>query len=64
MFLLLEEVSGMNKVFGVLTMALVAAPFAVAAVAPSAPEIDANSAASAITLLSGALVVFRARRRR
>ena len=55
----------MKNAFAVVALLLVAAPFSFAAVGvPSAPEIDANSAASALTLLSGALVVFRARRRR
>ena len=53
----------MKNAFAVLGLLLSVAPFAMA-VTPSAPEIDANSAASALTLLSGALVVFRARRRR
>lgn len=55
----------MKKAFVVLSMMLAVAPFAMAVTAqPSVPEIDANSAASALTLLSGALVVFRARRNR
>jgi hypothetical protein len=55
----------MKKTFGVLMMLMAMAPFAMAVTgAPRAPEIDANSAASALTLLSGALVVFRARRKR
>jgi hypothetical protein len=54
----------MKKAFVVLSMMLAVAPFAMAVTGPSVPEIDANSAASALTLLSGALVVFRARRNR
>lgn len=46
-----------------LTLSVASLAFGVAG-PPSAPEIDANSAVSAVTLLSGALIVFRARRRR
>lgn len=36
---------------------------AMAAIAPEVPEIDGSSAASALALLSGALMILRGRRR-
>jgi hypothetical protein len=46
-------------------LAIAGGPGRVAAETPvAAPEIDAGSGLSALTLLSGALVVFRSRRKR
>jgi len=47
----------------VFAMAASLAAFAVTPPDNRAPEIDASAAASAVTLLSGALVVLRSRRR-
>lgn len=52
----------MNKVLGltVLTLGLATALFA----GSTAPEIDASTGAAAVALLSGGLLVLRARRKR
>jgi hypothetical protein len=54
----------MKRLLSVALFALGAASFAMALPPPpSAPEIDAGSAASALTLLSGAVLMFRSRRK-
>jgi hypothetical protein len=52
------------KVLGILVMVAGFASFALATPAVAAPEIDSNSAYTAITLLSGGLMVMRARRKK
>lgn len=52
----------MKRVFSFLLLTVGASAMAMARVV-DAPEIDANSAASALALLSGALMVVRSRRR-
>jgi hypothetical protein len=53
----------MVKTIGMFVLLVGAAGFAMAGVgAPRAPEIDSASAASAVALLSGALLVIRGRR--
>ncbi len=52
----------MTKVLGVTLILLGAAGTAMAV--PTAPEIDAGAGASALALLSGALLVLRSRRRK
>jgi hypothetical protein len=53
----------MHKLLGFSLLLVGTAGFALA-VPVSAPEIDGSSAATAIALLSGSLLVFRARRKR
>ncbi|NWF85948.1 MAG: hypothetical protein HXY18_19185 [Bryobacteraceae bacterium] len=53
----------MKKVLSFVLLTAGASVMAMARVVVDAPEIDANSAASALALLSGALLVFRSRRR-
>ena len=53
----------MSKFIGFSLLLMSAASFALAGTA-SAPEIDGASAASAIVLLSGGLLVLRARRKK
>jgi hypothetical protein len=53
----------MSKLFGFSLLLVGAATFAFAGITV-APEIDGASAASAVVLLSGALLVLRARRKK
>ncbi len=53
----------MRKVLSIVLLTVGASALAMARIVGDAPEIDANSAASALALLSGALVVIRGRRR-
>ena len=51
------------KLVGTMLLLMGMAGFAVAGLAPPTPEIDAASGIGALTLLSGALLVLRARRK-
>lgn len=53
----------MKRVLSFVLLTLGASAMAMATVVADAPEIDAGSAASALALLSGALMVIRSRRR-
>ncbi len=53
----------MKKVLSLALLTITMGTLAFGAVGAQAPEIDANSAASAVALLSGALMVLRSRRR-
>jgi len=52
------------KTIGLVMLLVGVAGFAVAGTAPSVPEIDSASAAGAIALLSGAVLVIRGRRKK
>ena len=54
----------MRRLMTMAALVIGANAVAMAALTAPAPEIDANSATSAVALLSGALVVLRSRRRR
>jgi len=53
----------MKRLLSVALLTIVVAGFAAAAWGPTVPEIGAGSAASALGLLAGALMVIRARRK-
>ena len=52
------------RLLGLLMIALAIASPMMASLAPLAPEMDAGSAAAAIALLSGGLMILRARRKK
>jgi hypothetical protein len=54
----------MTKLGGILLLFLGASSFALASGPVGVPEIDAGSAATALALLSGGLLILRARRKR
>ena len=54
----------MTKLFGAVVLMMGVTGLAFAGHLTSAPEIDATSAVGAVALLSGALLVIRARRRK
>lgn len=54
----------MRYVFQLLLLTMAVAGFAAANDVPQVPEISPGTAASALTLLGGALLVLRARRKR
>jgi Spy/CpxP family protein refolding chaperone len=51
-----------SNILGILLLVAGSSAIAMAAVAPSTPEIDPASAGSAIALVSGMVLMFRARR--